>query len=92
MVYRKEHWDCKEIECMPLVAYVRIEGNWVKIGHYGSKCKKFELIDQKQEEEDRLLKEKMAQISAKMRQVKQEGREQLKIIANELNMNKSFFK
>ena len=92
MVYRNEHWDCKEIECMQLVAYVRIEGNWVKIGHYGSECKKFEPLDLQKEEQNRLTKERIMQISTEMRQIKQENRARLKIIESELNVNKSFFK
>ena len=92
MVYRNEHWDCKEIECMPLTAYIRVGRNWVKIGHYGSECKKFELLDLQQEEQNRLDKERIMQINTEMRQIKQENRARLKIIENELNVNKSFFK
>ena len=43
MVYRNEH-NCDR-DCTRLVAYVRIEGKWEKIGNYGSECKKFEVLD-----------------------------------------------
>ena len=92
MVYRNDHYNCKEIECMPLTAYVRIGGKWVRIGHYGSECKKFEPLDLQQEEKERLDKEKMMQLCAEMRQVKQENREKLNTIKNELNVNSLFFK
>lgn len=91
MVYRREHWNCKE-ECTPLTAYVRIEGKWTRIGIFGSECKKFEALDLQQEEQDRLKKEKLVFIKSEMRQVKQENRERRKIIESELNVNTSFFK
>ncbi len=92
MVYRNFHWDCDEIECKRLVAYVRIDGKWIKIGYWGSECHKFELIDEKQEEQERLAKQRPDHIKSEMRQVKQENRERSKTIENELNVNKSFFK
>lgn len=80
---------CEKIECKPLTAYVRIDGNWTRIGHYGSECKKFESLDLQKEELDR---ERRIQLDAELRQVKQEGRERLKIIQSEFNVNNSFFK
>ena len=66
MVYRRDHWpksgNCDAIECKPLTAYIRIDGKWTRIGYYGSECHKFELIDEKQEEKDRLVKQKVAEI------------------------------
>lgn len=70
MVYRNEHWDCNEIECKALTAYVRIDGRWTRIGHFGSECHKFELIDLKQEEEDRKVKQKLAEIKSEVRDTK----------------------
>ena len=90
MVYRNEH-NCDR-DCKKLVTYTRIEGKWVKIGHYGSECKRFEPLDLQKEERNNLDKEKIMQLGADFRQIKQEGRERLKIIENELNVNKSFFK
>jgi len=91
MVYRSYHEECK-VDCTRLVAYVRIEGKWTKIGHYGSECKQFEPLDLEKEEEDRLQKEKRDSIKSQLRQIKAEGREKRKIIENEFNMNNSFFK
>lgn len=70
MVYRNEHYDCEEIECKPLTAYVRIEGKWTRIGHYGSECKKFEPLDLQQEEQDRQLKQKLAHIKSEIRKAR----------------------
>ena len=81
MVYRNFHWDCDEIECKRLVAYVRIDGKWTKVGHFGSECKNFELLDegkeetemqikQKLREEDRLIKQKLAEIKSEVRDVR----------------------
>jgi len=100
MVYRNYHCEkndqCMDDECTALTAYVRIEGRWKRIGIFGSKCKKFELLDLEKEnaekEQDRKSKENLAQIRAEIRQAKQEGRETLKIIKNELKVNMSFFK
>ena len=91
MVFRNYHEECK-VDCTKLVAYVRIEGKWKKIGHYGSECKQFEPLDLEQEEQDRLQKEKHNSIKSQLRQIKAESRERRKIIENELNMNNSFFK
>jgi hypothetical protein len=85
MVYRNEH-NCDR-DCTRLVAYVRIEGKWEKIGSYGSKCKKFE--DLQQEEKDRLDREKLNSIKLQIRQAKQEGRATLNAIKN---MRNSFLK
>ena len=92
MVYRNEHFNCNEAECKNLTAYVRIEGKWIRIGHYGSECEKFEALDLQQEEQERLQKEKRDSIKSQLRQIKQEGRERRKIIENEFNMYDSFFK
>ncbi len=100
MVYRLDHWqvndNCKENECKYLATYVRIDGKWEKIGYFGTICKSFELLDLEKErtekEQDRKSKENLALIRAEIRQAKQEGRETLKIIKNELKVNKSFFK
>ena len=73
MVYRNYHEECKE-DCTRLVAYVRIEGKWTRIGHYGSECKEFEPLDLQQEEQDRLSKEKRDFIKSQLRQIKQENR------------------
>jgi hypothetical protein len=91
MVYRNYHEECK-VDCTRLVAYVRIEGKWTRIGYYGSECKQFEPLDLEKEEQERLSKEKLILIKSKLRQIKQEGRESRKIIEDEFNMSNSFFK
>ena len=91
MVYRSYHEECK-VDCTRLVAYVRIDGKWIKIGHYGSECKQFEPLDLEKEEQERLSKEKLILIKSKLRQIKQEGRESRKIIEDEFNLSNSFFK
>lgn len=91
MVYRNYHEECKE-DCTRLVAYVRVDGKWTKIGHYGSECKEFEPLDLHKEERDRISKEKRDFIKSQLRQIKPEGRERRKIIENEFNMCNSFFK
>ena len=91
MVYRNYHEECKE-DCTRLVAYVRIDGKWTRIGHYGSACKQFEPLDLQQEEQDRVAKEKRDSIKLQLRQIKQESRERRKTIENELNASISFFK
>ena len=90
MVYRNEH-NCDR-ECTKLVAYVRIEGKWVKIGNFGSECSRFDSLDLQSEERDRETKEKLADIKSQLRQFKQESRVRRKTIENELNMTRSFFK
>lgn len=90
MVYRNYH-DCDR-DCNKLATYIRIEGRWTKIGYYGSECKKFEPLDLRQEEKERLDKERIMQLGADFKQIKQESRARLKIIENEFNMNNSFFK
>lgn len=89
MVYRNYHEECKE-DCTRLVAYVRIDGKWVKIGHYGSDCKQFEPLDLEKEEQTRLQKEKLDLIKSELRRTKQESRENRKIIESEFNVTKSF--
>ena len=91
MVYRNYHEECNE-DCTRLVAYVRIDGNWTKIGHFGSACKQFEPLDRQKEEQDRISKEKRDFIKPQLRQIKQESRDRRKIIENEFNMYNSFFK
>lgn len=91
MVYRNYHEECN-IDCTKLVAYVRIDGKWTKIGHYGSECKQFEPLDLEKEEQDRLQKERLDLIKSQLRQTKQESRENRNLIENELNMNNSFFR
>ncbi len=90
-MYRNYHEECKE-DCTRLVAYVRIDGKYTKIGHYGSECKQFEPLDLQREEQKRLNKQKLDLIKDGIRQTKQEGMERLKIIKDELNRNNSFFK
>ena len=87
MVYRNEH-NCDR-DCTRLVAYVRIEGKWTKIGNFGSECKKFEAIDLQQEEQDRLDREKLNFIKLQLGQIKQESRATLNTIKN---MSNSFLK
>ena len=91
MVYRNYHEECNE-DCTRLVAYVRIDGKWTRIGHYGSECKQFEPLDLQQEEQDRLAKEKRDLIKLQLRQIKQENRDRRKTIENELNASNSFLK
>ena len=91
MVYRNYHEECK-FDCTRLVAYVRIDGRFTKIGHYGSECKQFEPLDIQKEEQDIQAKERRVELGAKIRQVKQESRERRKIIENELNVVNSFYK
>lgn len=91
MVYRNYHEECDE-DCTRLVAYVRIDGKWIKIGHYGSECKQFEPLDLQQEEQDRLSKEKRDFIKSQLRQIKAESRDRRKTIENEFNVSNSFFK
>jgi len=91
MVYRNYHEECDE-DCTRLVAYVRIDGKFTKVGHYGSECKQFEPLDLQQEEQDRLAKEKRDLIKSQLRQTKQESREKRKIIEDELNVTTSFFR
>ena len=83
MVYRNEH-NCDR-DCTRLVSYVRIEGKWIRIGYYGSECKKFEVLDLQQEEKDRLDREKCNSIKLQLRQFKQESRATLNTIKNMRN-------
>ena len=69
MVYRNEHFNCNEAECKNLTAYVRIEGKWTRIGHYGSECEKFEALDLQQEEQDMLIKQQLAHIKSEIRKI-----------------------
>lgn len=91
MVYRNYHEECNE-DCTRLVAYVRIDGKFTQIGHYGSACKQFEPLDLEQEEQDRVSKEKRNFIKSQLKQIKAEGRERRKIIENELNATTLFFR
>lgn len=87
MVYRNDHYNCKEIECKPLTAYVRIEGKWTRIGHYGSECKKFEPLDLQQEEHDRLTKQKLEQLKFMIRDAKKEDSAVIKRIDDSFTSN-----
>ncbi|ABX13270.1 hypothetical protein [Nitrosopumilus maritimus] len=91
MVYRQYHEECNE-DCTRLVAYVRIDGKWTRIGHYGSECKQFEPLDLQKEEQEQLQKEKHNSIKSQLRKIKAESRDRRKTIENELNMTNSFFK
>ena len=91
MVYRNYHEECN-VDCTRLVAYVRIEGKWTKIGHYGSECKQFEPLDLEKEKQEREQKERLAMIKSKIQQTKQEGRESRRNIAHELNVSESFLR
>ena len=88
MVYRNEH-DCQSAECTELTAYIRVEGKWNRIGHYGSECNRFDSLDLKQEERDRDLREKQYHIKSQLQQIRSDSRERRKTIA-ELNVSKSF--
>ena len=74
MVYRNFHCErdakCEDDSCTALTAYVRMEGKWTRIGHYGSECKIFTPLDLKWEEEDRQLKQRMAFIKSEMRKLR----------------------
>jgi hypothetical protein len=70
MVYRNEHFNCNESECKNLTAYVRIDGKWIRIGHYGSECKKFEYLDLEQEEKDRMVKQQLAHIKSEIKNMR----------------------
>ena len=91
MAYRNYHDECK-VDCTKLVAYVRIDGKWCTIGHYGSACKQFEPLDLEQEEEERQSKEKRNAIKSQLRQIKVENNDRRKAIENEFNASDSFFK
>ena len=79
MVYRREH-DCNSAECTELTAYIRVEGKWVRVGHYGSECNRFDSLDLQSEERDRETKEKLAYIKSQLQQFKAEGRARLNVI------------
>jgi len=70
MVHRNEHFNCNKAECKYLTAYVRINGKWIRIGHFGSECEKFEALDLEQEEKDRLVKQQLAHIKSELRKVR----------------------
>jgi hypothetical protein len=74
MVYRREHWqisdNCNVVDCKPLTAYVRIDGKWIRIGHYGLECQKFEPLDLQQEEQDRQLKQRLKNIKLEIRKAR----------------------
>ncbi len=77
MVYRNCHEECNG-DCTRLVAYVRIDGKFTKIGHYGSACRQFEPLDLQKEEQERQSKEKHNSIKLQLRQIKAESRERRK--------------
>jgi len=88
MVYRREH-DCNVSECTELTAYIRVEGKYTRIGHYGSECSRFDLLDLQSEERDKETKENIQYVKSQLKQIKQENRERRKTIENEFNMNNS---
>jgi len=85
MVYRREH-DCNASECTELTAYIRVEGKWTRVGHYGSACEQFNSLDLKQEERDRELREKQQYIKSQLQQIRAENRDRRKM----MNVSKSF--
>jgi len=88
MVYRNEH-NCDR-DCTRIVAYVRIEGKWTKIGHYGSECNRFDSLDLQREERDRDTKANLQYVKSQLQQIRSESRERRRTIENELNVSKSF--
>lgn len=73
MVYYNYH-DCG-MDCKRLVAYVRIEDKWTKIGHFGNNCKQFEPLDLAKEEEERLIKQRVSQVISRVKQSIRENKE-----------------
>lgn len=63
------------MDCKRLVTYVRIEGKWTKIGHFGNNCKQFEPLDLAKEEEDRLRKERLLELKLGIKQLKKESKQ-----------------
>jgi len=61
--------------CKRLVAYVRIEGKWTKIGHFGTECKQFEPLDLAKEEEEMLIKQRVSQVLSRVKQPIRENKE-----------------
>ena len=89
MVYVSEH-DCN-FDCKRLTAYIRIEGKWVRIGHYGSGCKEFEHLDLEQEEKDKQLALKSKEINNMIKQTRKENQQKFQSIKNHFNISKEFF-
>ena len=88
MVYRKEH-DCNSAECTELTAYIRVEGKWVRVGHYGSECNRLDSLDLQREERDKETKENIQYVKSQLQQIRSESRERRKTI-DELSVSKSF--
>ena len=88
MVYRNEH-NCDR-DCTRIVAYVRIENKWTKIGHYGSECNRFDSLDVQREKLDKKTKENLQYVKLQLQQIRSESRERRNTIENELNISKSF--
>lgn len=63
------------MDCNRLTAYIRVEGKWTKIGHFGNGCRQFEPLDLAKEEEDRLRKERLLKLKLGIKQLKKETRE-----------------
>ncbi|WP_428324917.1 hypothetical protein [Nitrosopumilus sp.] len=77
MVYRNYHEECNE-DCTRLMAYVRIDGKWTKIGYYGSKCKQFSQLDLKQEREDRRIKRRVRELTNLVKKSKKMSLDEVK--------------
>lgn len=74
MVFHTDH-DCG-MYCKRLVAYVRIDSKWTPIGRFGTECKEFELLDlAKEEEEERLIKQRVSQVISRVKQSMRENKE-----------------
>ena len=82
MVFSTKH-DCGTDNCRRLATYVRIYDKLTKIGHFGTGCKQFELLDLQKEAEGRLAKTRQLQMDSEIRQTKRENRERLDIIKNQ---------
>jgi len=63
------------MNCKRLVAYIRIEGKWTPIGHFGTECKQFEPLDLAKEEEERLIKQRVSQVISRVKQSIRENKE-----------------
>lgn len=63
------------MDCKRLLAYVRIDGKWTPIGHFGTECKQFELLNLAEEEEDRRRRARLQEIKLMIKQVRRENRQ-----------------
>ncbi|WP_268542356.1 hypothetical protein [Candidatus Nitrosotenuis cloacae] len=89
MVFHTYH-DCA-MDCKRLVAYVRIEGKWTPIGHFGIVCKQFELLDLAKEEEDIRSRQKLLEIKSRVKQIRKEANESITKIRNGVNAKANLF-